>query len=112
LDIDTMKNLGATSGAALERYLLVAYMEATGKQQGYLGMFVQRMVNWMLHEWRTLMGGVDKDLRIDATFDKYSLSDREEDTELAMKANGGNPFADHATSIAMAGLVDDVDKTK
>lgn len=112
LDIDTMKNLGATSGAALERYLLVAYMEATGKQQGYLGMFVQRMVNWMLHEWRTLMGGADKDLRIDATFDKYSLRDREEDTELAMKANGGKPVVDHATSIAMAGLVDDVDKTK
>lgn len=112
LDIDTMKNLGATSGAALERYLLVAYMEATGKQQGYLGMFVQRMVNWMLHEWRALMDGVDKDLRIDATFDKYSLRDREEDTELAMKANGGKPVVDHATSISMAGLVDDVNKTK
>ena len=112
LDLETMKNLGATSGAALERYLLTAYMEATGKQQGYLGIFVQRMMNWMLHEWRSLMGGIDKGLRIDVVFDKYSLRDKEEDTELAMKANGGKPVVDHATSIAMAGLVDDVDKTK
>src|SRR5690606_29550388 len=73
LDLETMKDLGDISGAALDRYLMDAYMEATNKQKGYLGIGVQRMVNWLLHTWRELAGG-DKMLRIYVQFNKYSIN--------------------------------------
>lgn len=110
LDLDTMKDLGDVSGAALERYLLDAYMEATDKQQGDWGKGVQRMVNWLLHEWRRLVGG-DEKLRIDIKFSKFSVRDEADQVELAMKANGGQAVVDLETSVQMAGLVDDVDAT-
>lgn len=111
LSLETMKQLGAaTSGAALERYLIDAYMEATDKQQGSWGMGVQRMVNWLTHEWKALTG-VDKDLRINAVFSRYSMQDESERVGLAMKANGGLPVVDHQTSIGMAGLSDDAGAT-
>lgn len=109
LDMETMKELGDVSGAALERYLMDAYMEATGKQQGYLGMGVQRMVNWLLHEWRELAGG-DPKLRIWVEFQQYSVTSEVDRVELAMKANGGKPVVTHQRSIDMAGLEEDTEE--
>lgn len=106
LDLETMKELGDISGAALERYLIDAYMEATDKQMGSWGIGVQRMVNWMLHEWRNLVGG-DKDLRINAVFSKFNVRDEFDRVELAMKASGGKPVVTHRTAITMAALEDD-----
>lgn len=107
LDLDTLKGLGAVSGAALERYLIDAYMEATDKQQGSWGKGVQRMVNWLVSQWQELEGDKDKSFRIDVVFSKYSLQDELEKVTLAMKANGNRPVVDIETSIAIAGLVDD-----
>jgi len=106
LDIETMKALGDVSGVALKYYLVDAYMEATSKQNGYLGMGVQRMVNWMLHEWKELTG-LDKDLRIYAEFSLYEIDDAMSKVELAMRANGGLPVMTHASSITYAGLEED-----
>lgn len=106
LDIETMKALGDVSGVALKYYLIDAYMEATSKQKGYLGMGVQRMVNWMLHEWKELTG-LDKDLRVYAEFSQYEVDDEMSKVELAMKANGGLPVMTHASSITYAGLEED-----
>lgn len=111
LSLDTMKELGsATSGAALERYLIDAYMDATDRQQGAWGMGVQRMANWLTHEWKSLLGA-DKALRVNVVFSRYSLQDEAERVELAMKANGGLAVLDQKSSIAKAGLTDDVDAT-
>lgn len=107
LDLETLKGLGATSGAALERYLIDVYMEATGKQQGEWGKGVQRMVNWLTAAWTDLESSSEK-IRIDVKFTKYSMTDQFERVELAMKANGDKPVVDQETSIYMAGLVDDV----
>lgn len=106
LDIETMKSLGDVSGRALKYYLLNVYMEASGKQKGYLGIGVQRMANWMLHEWRSLAGG-DKSLRVYVEFSQYEVDDQEGKVELAMRANGGLPVVTHKNSIAMAGLEED-----
>ncbi len=106
LDIETMKALGDVSGRALKYYLINVYMEAAGKQKGYLGIGVQRMANWMLHEWRSLVGG-EKDLRVYVEFSQYEVDDEFGKVELAMKANGGLPVVTHKNSIALAGLEED-----
>lgn len=110
LDLETLKGLGATSGAALERYLIDAYMEATDKQQGAWGKGIQRMVNWLTSQWSDLLGE-DSDLRIDVEFTKYSLQDELEKVTLAMKANGNKPVVDHESSIAISGMSDDPNAT-
>lgn len=108
LDLDAMKDLGGNiSGAALERYLIDAYMEATDKQQGSWGKGVQRMVNWLLWEWNKLEPG-EKGFRIDVEFTKYSMQDEMERVELAVKANGNKAVVDVESGVAIAGLVDDV----
>src|SRR5690606_19002938 len=106
LDLDTMKELGDVSGAALERYLLEVYLEATDRQQGPYGIGVQRMVNFMLTVWKYIEG-TDEDLTIDVEFQRFSVTDVAERVALAMKSNGNKPVVDHETSIAIAGLVDD-----
>lgn len=108
LDLETMKGLGAASGIALERYLIDAYMEATDRQQGSWGLGVQRMVNFMLSTWKTI---VSEDLSIEVKFTKYTIEDVLEKITIAMKANGGLPVIDHKGSIEMAGLTEDTDKT-
>ena len=111
LDLDTMKDLGsAPSGAAFERYLTDAYMEATDRQQGSWGKGVQRMVNWMVSQWALLLNDTSG-IRIDVKFTKYSLVDEQERVTLAMTANGGLPVVDLETSVGMAGLVDNVQAT-
>lgn len=111
LDLDTLKGLGAISGAALERYLIDAYMEATDRQQGSWGKGWQRAINWMVSQWAVLLGAELKGFRIDAVFTKYSLQDELEKVTLAMKANGNKPVVDIKTSIAIADLVDDPQAT-
>lgn len=109
LDLDTMKDLGGNiSGAALERYLIDAYMEATDKQQGEEGKGVQRMVNWLTSQWALLQTEADKTFRIDVEFTKYSMQDELERVELAVKANGNKAVVDIESGVAIAGLVDDV----
>ena len=110
LDLETLKGLGAVSGAALERYLIDVYMDATDRQQGSWGKGVQRMVNWMLSQWMVLDREV-KGLRIDVMFSRYSLQDELERVTLAVKANGNKPVVDLETGVAIANMVDDVKKT-
>lgn len=111
LSLETMKELGsATSGAALERYLIDAYMEATDKQQGSWGMGVQRMANWLTHEWKSLLGD-DSSVRITVVFSRYSMQDEAERVALAMQANGGLAVVDQKASVGLAGLTDDVEGT-
>lgn len=102
LDLNTLKGLGVESGAALERYLTDLYMKAEDKQMGDFGKGVQRFVNLLNEFWNILVS--DDDLRVDAVFSKYSLTDNADVVELAMKANGGLPVITQATSITMVGL--------
>lgn len=106
LDLETMKDLGAVSGAALERYLTDVYAEATDKQQGSWGKGIQRMVNWLKSQWE-LLESVEADLRITVVFTKYSLQDEKEKVDLALAANGSKPVVDMKTAIKIAGLVDE-----
>lgn len=110
LDAKTMQELKAESGEAIRRMLTDIYSEAEDKQNGYLGKFVQRMLNWMVHEWRSLLGGIDKDLRVNARFIPKSFSGEKERIEVALLANGNKPVATWETSIGMAGIEDDVQK--
>lgn len=110
LDLETLKGLGAVSGAALERFLIDVYMDATDRQQGSWGKGIQRMVNWMVSQW-IMLEQKDYDLRVDVMFSKYSLQDDQEKVNLALAANGGKPVIDHETSIGIAGLVDNAGDT-
>lgn len=106
IDLETMKSIGDVSGRALKYFLIDAYMEASGKQKGYLGIGVQRMANWMLHEWKSLTD-LDTDLRVWVEFIQYEVEDEMSKIDLAMKANGGLPVMTHASSITYAGLEED-----
>ena len=111
LDLDTLKGLGAVSGAALERYLIDVYMDGADRQMGSWGKGVQRMVNWLTSQWSLLENTTEKGLRIDVVFTKYSLQDDLERVTLALLANGNKPVVDLETSIGIAGLVDNVQST-
>lgn len=110
IDMETMKSLGNVSGETLKRYLTDALMEARDKQQGYFGMGIQRMVNWLLAEWGNLVGE-EPDLRINVEFTEFSTTSDMDRVELAVKANGGQPVIDLAGGVAIAGLTDNVAKT-
>ena len=107
LDLDTMKNLSDVSGAALDRYLIDCYQEATDNQTGYWGLGVQRMVNVQLAFAKFLLGVEDDGTTIDVEFTKYRIDDVRETVEVLTMANGGKPLIDWESSVGAAGLADD-----
>lgn len=107
LDIETMKSLSDVSGAALDRFLIDAFLEASDNQHGYWGKGVQRMVNFELAVAKDLYNDPDDETTIDVEFTKYRINDIREITETMLLANGNKPLIDHEESIAAAGLVDD-----
>lgn len=108
LDLDTMKELGDVSGAALDKYLIDAYMEATDHQTGYWGLGVQRMVNVMLDIAKDLHNVADTDeTTVDIEFTKFRIDDMRETVEVLTLANGNKPLIDHLGSVAAAGIADD-----
>lgn len=112
LDAETMKGFGSgLSGEAIKRMLTDVYMAAKDRQQGVFGKGIQRALNWLVHETRQLMGGIDKDLRIYPVFSDYSFNSKVENVELAMKANGNKPVIDQQSSITIAGLSDNSEVT-
>lgn len=109
-DLDTFKGAGVTSGEAIDKLLTPMFLDAKEKQDGILGMFYQRLINWLLHETRELFGG-ENDLRIYVKFKPMSFKSDADQIELVMKANGGKPVVSHLESIVMAGLSTDAQKT-
>lgn len=107
LDLDTMKNLSDVSGAALDRYLIDAYLEATDNQTGTWGKGVQRMVNFQLAFAKDIYNKPKDKTTIDVEFTKYRINDIKETVDMLMLANGNKPLIDHQESITAAGLVDD-----
>lgn len=107
LDLDTMQSLSEVSGAALDRYLIDAYMEATDRQQGSWGLGIQRMVNWLVGAWKDLRNLPDDETTIDVSFTKYRVEDVKETVEMLLLANGGRPLISHEASVSEAGLADD-----
>ena len=110
MDSETLTQLSLESGEALERMLIDVYADAEDRQRGRWGLFVQRMINWLLHEHRVLMGGVEPELKIKAVFSQKTFRGESEKIALAMQANGGKPVVTHETSIAWAGKEDDVQR--
>lgn len=107
LDLEVMKNLSDVSGAALDRYLTDVYMEASDHQNGYWGLGVQRMVNFMLDTWKYAMSEENDKTTIDVGFTRYRLDDMQETVNTILLANGNQPLIDHQASISLAGLADD-----
>lgn len=107
LDLDAMKNMTEVSGAALERLLIDAFMEATDHQTGYWGKGVQRMVNFQLAVAKYILDLPDDETTIDVEFVKYRINDIRETVEVMLLANGNKPIIDWEQSVALAGLADD-----
>lgn len=107
LDVETMSKLGEVSGAAVERLLVDAFMEATDNQTGYWGKGVQRMVNFQIALAKDILGLPDDETTIDVEFTKFRINDIRETVEVALLANGNKPILDHVESISFAGLADD-----
>lgn len=107
LDLDTMQALSEVSGAALDRYLIDAYMEATDRQQGSWGLGVQRMVNWLVAAWKHVRDKENDPTTIDVSFTKYRVEDTKETVEMLLLANGQQPLISQEASISEAGLADD-----
>lgn len=109
-DLETFKGAGVTSGEAIDKLLTPMFLDAKEKQDGILGMFYQRLINWLLHETRELFGG-ESDLRVYVKFKPMSFKSDAEQISLVMQANGGLPVVSHLESIVMAGLSTDAQKT-
>lgn len=109
-DLDTFKGTGVTSGEAIDKLLTPMFLDAKEKQDGILGMFYQRVINWLLHETRAIEGG-DADLKVYVKFRPMSFKSDKEQIELALLANGNKPVVTHYESIVMAGLSSDPMKT-
>lgn len=107
LDLDTMQSLSEVSGAALDRYLIDPYMDATDRQEGEWGLGVQRMVNWLVKSWRDLRGMEEDRTTVEVTFTKYRVEDVKETVEMLLLANGQQPIISHQGSVGAAGLADD-----
>lgn len=107
LDVLTLKELSVDSGEALQRMLIDVYAAATERQEGYFGMGVQRIANWLLKEWKYLRGQEGSDERLTVKFNQFSVKGESERIEVAMKANGGKPVISHETSVGMVGLESD-----
>lgn len=107
LDLETMKNMGDVSGAALDRILIDCFLEASDNQHGYWGKGVQRMVNVQLAIAKDLYSVPEDETTIDIEFTKYRINDIKETVEVMLMANGNKPLIDHQESITAAGLVDD-----
>lgn len=109
-DLETFKGTGVTSGEAIDKLLTPMFLDAKEKQDGILGMFYQRMINWLLHETRELLGG-EPELSIYVKFKPLSFKTDREQIELSMQANGGKPVLSHLESIILAGVSTDAEKT-
>lgn len=107
LDLDTMKNLSDVSGAALDRYLIDAYLEARDNQTGPWGLGVQRMCNIQVAVAKDILGLTDDYTTVDVEFTQYRVNDVRETVDMLLMANGNLPLIDHQESITAAGLVDD-----
>lgn len=107
LDMETMKGLSDVSGAALDRFLIDVYIEATDNQTGYWGKGVQRMVNVQVAIAKDVLGLPDDETTIDVEFTKYRINDIRETVEVMLLANGNKPVIDHLESITATGLADD-----
>lgn len=110
-DLDTFKGAGVTSGEAIDKLLTPMFLDAKQKQDGILGMFYQRLINWLVHETRSALSMGDTDLSVYVKFRPMSFKSDKEQVELAMSANGGKPVVTHYESIIMAGLSSDPIKT-
>ena len=102
-DLETFKGAGVTSGEAIDKLLTPMFLDAKDKQDGILGMFYQRLINWLLHETRQLVGG-EKDLSIYVSFKPLTFRSDREIIELYMQANGGKPVISQRTAINLVGL--------
>lgn len=107
LDVELMKGLGEVSGAALDRILVDAYLEATDNQTGYWGKGVQRMVNFETAFAKDILGVPDDETTIDVEFTKFRINDLRETVEVMLLANGNKALIDHQESITQAGIADD-----
>ena len=109
LDSESLKGLGANglSGEAIERFMTDAYMYATSEQNGEFGKGIQRLVNWLTKEHRSVNKG-SSELNIKAKFRKYSLRGEAERVDLFLKANGNLPLIGHEESVIGAGLAKDM----
>lgn len=108
-DLETFKGAGVTSGEAIDKLLLPMFLDAKEKQDGILGMFYQRLVNWLVHETRQALGG-DSDLSVYVKFKPMSFKSDADLISLAMTANGGKPVITQYESIVLAGVSSDANK--
>lgn len=110
-DLETFKGAGVTSGEAIDKLLTPMFLDAKEKQDGILGMFYQRLINWLIHETRNALSMGEDDLSVYVKFRPMSFKSDKEQVELAMTANGGKPVVTHYESIVMAGLSSDPQQT-
>lgn len=111
LDADSLSGLGSNglSGEAIERYMTDAYMYASSEQTGYFGKGVQRLVNWLVKEWRVLANLSNDDVVIRAKFRKYSLRGEQEKATLYSTLNGGLPLMSQKEAVQQSGFAKDLD---
>lgn len=108
-----MKGLGDISGAAWDRLMIDAHLNAIDYHNGVYGEGIQRRINFLKSALVAINSDLTSAIDLDITpvFGLFKLDSEVERIDTAMKANGGLPVMSQKESIQYVGLSDDADKT-
>lgn len=104
---------GNVSGAAWDRIMVDAHLDAKKWHTGVYGKGIQRRINLLLYMLSAINTGVEsaKDMQVTPKFGLFTINSDSDKVELALKANGGKPVMTQEESVRYVGLTDDPEKT-
>lgn len=114
ISFQEMKGIGGNiSGAAWDRIMIDAHLNAMDFHNGAYGEGIQRRVNFIKNALAAIDNALNVavDLEITPVFSLFSIDDKTDRIDTAMKANGGKPVMSQKESIQYAGVSDDPEKT-
>jgi len=114
ISFSEMKGFGGDiSGAAWDRIMIDAHLNAMSFHNGVYGEGIQRRINFLKNALAAIDSNLTKSIELDITpvFSLFSIDDKESRIATAQKANGGLPVMSQKESIEYSGVSDDAEKT-
>lgn len=113
ISFQEMKGLGDISGAAWDRLMIDAHLNAMDYHNGVYGEGIQRRLNFLKSAASSINTDLKAAIELDITpqFSLFKLDSESDRIDTAMKANGNKPVMSQKESIIWTGISDDPEKT-
>lgn len=112
LSTSAMANMGALTGAALDRVFIGSHLAAMRHTKGNYGECVQRSLNFLVSACiaidTTLKPAAN--LQLSPEFPIFRINDERETVDMLIAATGGAPLMSNETAVGASGLVKDPEK--